>query len=122
MSSIASSKLCLDLGMEPVMQLQARDRSRVALESDAMGAAGLGIRLNQFTIDYAITPFGELGNSHSITLSSWFGGQKPVLNNPELSDPTPTVSKEEKTVEPVQDNRDILILPNEDDPLNRQLQ
>ena len=26
------------------MQLQARDRSRVALESDAMGAAGLGIR------------------------------------------------------------------------------
>ena len=44
MSSIASSKLCLDLGMEPVMQLQARDRSRVALESDAMGAAGLGIR------------------------------------------------------------------------------
>jgi methylenetetrahydrofolate reductase (NADPH) len=44
MSSIASSKLCLDLGLEPVMQLQARDRSRVALESDAMGAAGLGIR------------------------------------------------------------------------------
>lgn len=85
-------------------------------------AAGMGIRLNQFTIDYAITPFGELGNSHSITLSSWFGGQKPVLNNPELSDPTPTVSKEEKTAEPVQDNRDILILPNEDDPLNRQLQ
>ena len=44
MSSLASSKLCLDLGLEPVMQLQARDRSRVALESDAMGAAGLGIR------------------------------------------------------------------------------
>lgn len=44
MSSIASSKVCLDLGLEPVMQLQARDRSRVALESDAMGASGLGIR------------------------------------------------------------------------------
>ena len=44
MSSIASSKLCLDLGLEPVMQLQARDRNRVALEADAMGAAGLGIR------------------------------------------------------------------------------
>lgn len=43
MNSMASSKLCLDLGMEPVMQLQARDRSRVAIESDAMGAAGLGI-------------------------------------------------------------------------------
>jgi methylenetetrahydrofolate reductase (NADPH) len=44
MSSIASSKLCLEMGLEPVMQLQARDRNRVALEADAMGAAGLGIR------------------------------------------------------------------------------
>ena len=43
MSSVASSKICLDTGLEPVMQLQARDRSRVVLESDAMGAAGLGI-------------------------------------------------------------------------------
>ncbi len=44
MNSMASSKICLDLGLEPVMQLQARDRSRVAIEADAMGAAGLGIR------------------------------------------------------------------------------
>lgn len=43
MSSMASSRICLDAGLEPVMQLQARDRSRVVLESDAMGAAGLGI-------------------------------------------------------------------------------
>ncbi len=43
MSSLASSKICLDAGLEPVMQLQARDRSRVVLESDAIGAAGLGI-------------------------------------------------------------------------------
>jgi methylenetetrahydrofolate reductase (NADPH) len=44
MGSLASSKICLDAGLEPVMQLQARDRSRVVIESDAMGAAGLGIR------------------------------------------------------------------------------
>jgi methylenetetrahydrofolate reductase (NADPH) len=44
MSSIASSKICLDAGMEPIMQLQARDRTRVVIESDVMGAAGLGIR------------------------------------------------------------------------------
>ncbi len=44
MSSVASSKLCLDAGLEPVMQLQARDRSRLVIEADAMGAAGLGIR------------------------------------------------------------------------------
>ena len=44
MNSLASSKICLDAGLEPVMQLQARDRSRVVIEADAMGAAGLGIR------------------------------------------------------------------------------
>ncbi len=44
MSSIASSKICLEAGLEPVMQLQARDRSRVVLESDAVGAAALGLR------------------------------------------------------------------------------
>jgi methylenetetrahydrofolate reductase (NADPH) len=44
MGSLASSKICLDAGLEPVMQLQARDRTRVVIESDAVGAAGLGIR------------------------------------------------------------------------------
>ncbi len=44
MSSMACSKIGLEAGLEPVMQLQARDRSRVVIESDAMGAAGLGIR------------------------------------------------------------------------------
>jgi len=44
MSSMASSRICLEAGLEPIMQLQARDRNRVALESDAIGAAGLGIR------------------------------------------------------------------------------
>lgn len=44
MNSMASSKICMDAGLEPVMQLQARDRSRVVIESDAMGAAGLDIR------------------------------------------------------------------------------
>jgi methylenetetrahydrofolate reductase (NADPH) len=44
MSSLASSFLCLQTGLEPVMQLQARDRTRVAVEAEAMGAAGMGIR------------------------------------------------------------------------------
>ncbi len=44
MNSLASSHLAIEAGLEPVMQLQARDRSRVALEADALGAAGLGIR------------------------------------------------------------------------------
>jgi len=44
MGSLACARLCLEYGLEPVMQLQTRDRTRVALESDAIGAAGLGIR------------------------------------------------------------------------------
>jgi methylenetetrahydrofolate reductase (NADPH) len=44
MSSLACSKLSLDAGLEPVMQLQARDRTRVAIQSDVMGASALGIR------------------------------------------------------------------------------
>jgi len=43
MNSMASSKISMDTGVEPVMQLQARDRSRVVIESDSMGAVGLGI-------------------------------------------------------------------------------
>lgn len=43
MSSMASSKICLEAGLEPIMQLQARDRTRVVLTSDALGAAALGI-------------------------------------------------------------------------------
>lgn len=44
MSSVASSVISMETNIEPIMQLQARDRSRVVIESDAMGAAGLGIR------------------------------------------------------------------------------
>ncbi len=43
MSSLAASVHALQAGLEPVMQLQARDRTRVAIAADAIGAAGLGI-------------------------------------------------------------------------------
>ena len=44
MSSTAGCKLCIDEGFEAVMQIQARDRSRVLVESDVIGAAGLGVQ------------------------------------------------------------------------------
>lgn len=43
-SSWACSKLALDLGAEPVMQIAARDRTRVGLQSEVMGATSLGVR------------------------------------------------------------------------------
>jgi methylenetetrahydrofolate reductase (NADPH) len=44
MSSIASSKILLDLGVEPVMQMVVRDRNRIAIQSDILGATALGLK------------------------------------------------------------------------------
>lgn len=44
MSSIAGSKLLLDAGLEPVMQMVCRDRNRIAMQSDLLGAAALGLK------------------------------------------------------------------------------
>ena len=44
LSSIAAAKILLDEGIEPVMQMTCRDRNRLAIQSDLLGAAALGIR------------------------------------------------------------------------------
>ncbi len=43
MSPIAAGKLVLDAGAEPVMQITVRDRNRMAITSDLLGASALGI-------------------------------------------------------------------------------
>jgi methylenetetrahydrofolate reductase (NADPH) len=44
MSSLAASLALMKAGVEPVYQLVTRDRNRIALESDLLGAASLGIK------------------------------------------------------------------------------
>jgi methylenetetrahydrofolate reductase (NADPH) len=44
MSSIAACAHVIRAGLEPVMQMVTRDRNRIALQSDIMGAYSLGIR------------------------------------------------------------------------------
>lgn len=44
MSSVAASKVLLDAGLEPVMQMVCRDRNRIAMQSDLLGAHALGLR------------------------------------------------------------------------------
>jgi methylenetetrahydrofolate reductase (NADPH) len=44
MSSLACSKVAVESGAEPVMQIAARDRTRVGLQSEVIGAAALGMR------------------------------------------------------------------------------
>lgn len=44
MSSLAAATLLLQRGIEPVWQVACRDRNRIALQGDLMGAHALGIR------------------------------------------------------------------------------
>jgi methylenetetrahydrofolate reductase (NADPH) len=43
-SSMAACRILLDEGVEPVLQMTCRDRNRIALQSDILGAAALGIK------------------------------------------------------------------------------
>ncbi|MFL2507109.1 MAG: methylenetetrahydrofolate reductase [Planctomycetaceae bacterium TMED241] len=43
MSSLAVCRLLLEKGLEPVLQLACRDRNRIALQGDLLGAHALGI-------------------------------------------------------------------------------
>ncbi len=44
MSPLASSALCLHAGLEPVMQIAARDYNRMGVQSTVLGAHALGVR------------------------------------------------------------------------------
>ncbi len=44
MSSLACSTLAIQNGAEPVLQIAARDRTRIGLQSEVIGASALGIR------------------------------------------------------------------------------
>ncbi len=44
LSSIASGVLVLQHGLEPVIQMTCRDRNRIAMQSDLLGAYALGLR------------------------------------------------------------------------------
>ena len=44
MSSLALCKLLLEANLEPVLQLSCRDRNRIALQAELLGAHALGIK------------------------------------------------------------------------------
>jgi len=44
MSSLAGSAIALNKGIDPIFQITCRDRNRLAIQSDLMGASALGIR------------------------------------------------------------------------------
>ncbi|HEX21574.1 MAG TPA: methylenetetrahydrofolate reductase [Actinobacteria bacterium] len=44
MSSIAAGAILLQEGLEPVIQMTCRDRNRIGIQSDLLGAAALGVK------------------------------------------------------------------------------
>ena len=44
MGALAAASLLLGAGIEPILQITCRDKNRIALQSELMGAAALGIR------------------------------------------------------------------------------
>ena len=44
MSSIAAASILIQEGLEPIVQMVCRDRNRLAMQSDLMGAYALGVR------------------------------------------------------------------------------
>src|SRR6185295_13034656 len=44
MSALAAAAILIGAGIEPILQLTCRDRNRLALQGELMGAAALGVR------------------------------------------------------------------------------
>lgn len=65
MSSIGAGKLTFDEGLEPVIQMTCRDRNRLAIQSDLMGAYALGMR-NLLCLTGDHQTFGNHPNSKNV--------------------------------------------------------
>jgi methylenetetrahydrofolate reductase (NADPH) len=44
LSSLAGCCILLDMNLEPIMQITCRDRNRIAIQSDVLGAAAIGVK------------------------------------------------------------------------------
>ncbi len=65
MSSIACAVVLIQEGLEPVVQMTTRDRNRIALQSDALGAAALGVR-NILCLSGDHQSFGNMKESKNV--------------------------------------------------------
>ncbi len=65
MSSIGAGSLVLKEGLEPIIQMTCRDRNRLAIQSDLLGAFALGIR-NLLCLTGDHQTFGNHPNSKNV--------------------------------------------------------
>jgi len=65
LSSMAGCCILLKMGLEPVMQVTCRDRNRIALQSDVLGAASVGIK-NMLFLTGDHQSFGNHPNARGV--------------------------------------------------------
>jgi len=65
MSSIACARILLEQGVEPVIQVTCRDRNRIAIQSDLLGAWALGIQ-NALCLTGDYQTFGNHPDSRGV--------------------------------------------------------
>jgi len=70
MSSLGASLTLMRLGKEPVFQMVTRDRNRIALQSDLLGAAALGIKNVLCLSGYHQTLIGSPGSANVFDIDS----------------------------------------------------
>ena len=63
--SMAASRILLDMGLEPVMQMVTRDMNRIGLQSNVLGAAALGIK-NLLCLTGDHQSFGDHPNAKNV--------------------------------------------------------
>ncbi|MCB2189908.1 MAG: methylenetetrahydrofolate reductase, partial [Deltaproteobacteria bacterium] len=92
MASWAASKLLIDEGLEPNFQVVCRDRNRIGLQSDLLGATALGIK-NVLCLSGDHQRFGDhpegknvydLDSMQLIALYKKMRDEKTFLNDKEL--------------------------------------
>ena len=95
MSSIASAVIMMQEGLEPVMQMVCRDRNRIAIQSDILGGAALGIK-NMLCLSGDHQKFGDHPQAKNVfDIDSMqliqTGGRKPLCGS--FRNPGPEASK-----------------------------
>jgi methylenetetrahydrofolate reductase (NADPH) len=65
MSGLAASSVILETGVEPILHMTTRDRNRIALQSDLLGAAALGVK-NLVCSSGAHQSFGNQPDSENV--------------------------------------------------------
>jgi len=86
MSAIAASLHLIQAGIEPVLQMVTRDRNRIALQSDIMGASSLGVGNILCLSGYhqALTDNPESANVYDIDSTQFIGIIQKMKENSEL--------------------------------------